>query len=37
MIVLKKTIGVRVDEESEATGLDLALHGETAYHSGSLG
>ena len=31
------TIGVRVDEEQEATGLDLALHSETAYHSGGLG
>ena len=37
MIALKKTIGVRVSEEDEATGLDLALHGETAYHSGGLG
>ena len=37
MIVLKKTVGVRVGEEQEATGLDLALHGETAYHSGGLG
>ncbi len=37
MIVLKKTIGVRVDAEQEATGLDLALHGETAYHSGNMG
>lgn len=33
MIVLKKTIGVRVSPETEAAGLDLALHGETAYHS----
>lgn len=36
MIVLKKTIGVRVDAETESTGLDLALHSETAYHSGGL-
>ncbi len=36
MIVLKKTIGVRVDAEAETTGLDLALHSETAYHSGGL-
>ena len=36
MILLKKTIGVRVEVEAEATGLDLALHGETAYHSGGL-
>ena len=35
MIALKKTIGVRVSSEAEATGLDLAEHGETAYHSGS--
>ena len=32
MIALKKTIGVRVDEADEQTGLDLALHAETAYH-----
>ena len=36
MIVLKKTIGVRVDAETEYTGLDLALHSETAYHGGGL-
>ncbi len=34
MVVLKKTIGIRVDPEVEATGLDLALHSETAYHGG---
>jgi Amt family ammonium transporter len=33
MMVLKKTIGVRVSEESEAAGLDLAEHGETAYNN----
>jgi len=32
MVALKKTIGVRVSEESESGGLDLAEHGETAYH-----
>ncbi|MEY2966288.1 MAG: ammonium transporter [Actinomycetota bacterium] len=32
MVVLKKTIGVRADESDESTGLDLALHGENAYH-----
>ncbi|MEZ5249343.1 MAG: ammonium transporter [Ilumatobacteraceae bacterium] len=37
MTALKSTVGVRVDEEQEATGLDLALHGETAYHSGNMG
>lgn len=35
MIVLKKTIGVRVSAEAESNGLDLSEHGETAYHSGS--
>ena len=29
------TIGVRVSEETEASGLDLAEHAETAYHSAS--
>ncbi len=37
MIALKKTIGVRVSEETEATGLDLAEHGENAYHPAVLG
>ena len=32
MMVLKKTIGVRVSEEEEVMGLDLAEHAETAYH-----
>jgi Amt family ammonium transporter len=32
MIVLKNTIGVRVSDEQEVTGLDLAPHAETAYH-----
>ena len=36
MRALKATIGVRVDPEVEATGLDLALHSETAYHGGNL-
>ncbi len=35
MMALKKTIGVRVDAEAEAQGLDLALHSETAYHGGA--
>ena len=35
MIALKVTIGVRVDEEVENTGLDLAEHAETAYSTGS--
>ena len=32
MKVLAATIGVRADEQAELTGLDLALHSETAYH-----
>ncbi len=35
MYALKVTIGVRVDEEVETTGLDLAEHAETAYSTGS--
>ena len=31
MVVLKKTIGVRVSDEEESGGLDLSEHGETAY------
>jgi Amt family ammonium transporter len=37
MLVLKRTMGVRVDEEIEVTGLDLALHSEIAYHTGAVG
>lgn len=32
MLALKVTIGVRVSEEVEDAGLDLAEHSETAYH-----
>ena len=32
MLVLKATIGVRVSDEEEVMGLDLAEHAETAYH-----
>jgi Amt family ammonium transporter len=35
MLALKHTIGVRVDEDVEASGLDLDQHAETAYHAGS--
>jgi Amt family ammonium transporter len=35
MLALKATIGVRVSEETEHTGLDLAEHAETAYSTGS--
>jgi Amt family ammonium transporter len=31
VVVLQKTIGIRVSEEEEETGLDLAEHAETAY------
>ena len=32
LLVLKAVMGIRVDDETEHNGLDLALHGETAYH-----
>ncbi|MDO9173826.1 MAG: ammonia channel protein, partial [Actinomycetota bacterium] len=32
MLALKKTIGVRVSDETETNGLDFAEHAETAYH-----
>ncbi len=32
--VVDKTIGLRVSEDDESTGLDLALHSETAYSMG---
>jgi Amt family ammonium transporter len=35
MLALKATIGVRVSEDVEDSGLDLAEHAETAYSSGS--
>ena len=35
MLALKATIGVRVSETEELSGLDLSEHGETAYHSDS--
>ena len=35
MLALKATIGVRVSEGVEDSGLDLAEHAETAYSSGS--
>jgi Amt family ammonium transporter len=34
MKVLALTVGVRVSDDTEDTGLDLAEHGETAYTSG---
>ena len=35
MLALKATIGVRVSEEVEDSGLDQAEHAETAYHEGA--
>ncbi|HEX7805336.1 MAG TPA: ammonium transporter [Cellulomonas sp.] len=32
-LILKATLGWRVSEEAEVGGVDLALHGETAYES----
>jgi ammonium transporter, Amt family len=32
MMALKKTIGVRVSEQTESDGLDINEHAETAYH-----
>ncbi|MDV6271239.1 ammonium transporter [Rhodococcus globerulus] len=31
VMVLKKTMGIRVERDVELEGLDIALHGETAY------
>ena len=36
VLVLKATIGIRVSDEDEETGLDLAEHAETAYHHRQL-
>ena len=36
MFGLKRTIGVRVDAETEASGLDLHEHEEVAYHGASV-
>jgi Amt family ammonium transporter len=35
--VLERTVGFRVDEEHELSGLDLELHAETAYDLASAG
>ena len=35
--IVKAVIGLRVNEEVETVGLDLAEHGEEAYHGGSMG
>lgn len=36
LLVLSKTVGLRVDEETETEGLDAVLHAETAYHQSGL-
>ncbi len=33
LIVIKKTVGLRVDEQDESVGLDQSSHGETAYNN----
>ena len=32
LLALKRTIGLRADEEEEMQGLDLSMHGETGYY-----
>jgi Amt family ammonium transporter len=34
--VVDRLVGLRVDAEVEYDGLDTAMHGETAYHAGSM-
>ncbi|KQY44618.1 ammonium transporter [Cellulomonas sp. Root137] len=36
-LILKATIGLRVSDEAEAGGVDLALHAETAYETLGVG
>ncbi len=36
LLALKYTIGIRVSEEAEVTGLDVSEHAETAYNGDSL-
>ena len=36
LLALKATMGIRVSEEVETTGLDAEEHAETAYHSGDF-
>jgi len=31
--IVKYTVGLRVNEETETAGLDISEHGEEAYHS----
>ena len=32
LLIIKATVGLRVDEAAETVGLDQASHGETAYN-----
>jgi ammonium transporter, Amt family len=32
LLILKKTVGLRVDDEHEEEGLDKSMHGETGYY-----
>jgi Amt family ammonium transporter len=34
--VVNAVVGLRADDESEHDGLDMAMHGETAYHAGGM-
>jgi len=37
-VIVQKTVGFRLDEESERMGLDQSLHGEHGYgHSNTMG
>ncbi len=36
LLALKATVGLRVTEDEELTGLDTVEHGETAYHFGEV-
>jgi Amt family ammonium transporter len=36
-MIIKKTIGFRVDEEAEVTGIDESEHAETGYDFSTLG
>jgi Amt family ammonium transporter len=35
--IVNAVVGLRVDDETESVGLDLAEHGEEGYHEGSMG
>ena len=36
-LILKATIGLRVSDEAEVGGIDLAVHAETAYETLGVG